>query len=99
LIPFDGDKVLTISIADLDGFQQITITDNGIGLQAAAGQNEGTRTGIKVLLQTIHLLNASNKNKINFSISDRQSDNKAISGTVVEIKIPTDFTYILYPEN
>jgi tetratricopeptide (TPR) repeat protein len=95
LIPFDGDKVLTISIADLDGFQQITITDNGIGLQAAAGQNEGTRTGIKVLLQTIHLLNASNKNKINFSISDRQSDNKAISGTVVEIKIPTDFTYTL----
>ncbi len=95
LMPLDGDKILTISVADYDDHQHITITDNGIGLKASAGRSTGTGTGLKVLLQTIHLLNANNRHKINFSVDDRESDSAVSSGTTVNIKIPVNFNYIL----
>ncbi len=93
LMPLDGDKKLMIGITRFDHHQKISITDNGIGLQASAGCSAGTGKGLKVLLQTIHLLNAKNQEKISFSIVEREPDHSRSSGTQVNIEIPLEFDY------
>ena len=95
LMSLKGEKKLTISVTDFDGYQQISVTDNGIGLKASAGRSTGTGTGLKVLMQTIHLLNANNQRKIKFAVSEREPLNGFPSGTVVNIQIPYDFNYTL----
>lgn len=95
LMPLEGDKILKISVSDSDMYQHILIEDNGIGLKASVGRSTGTGTGLKVLLQTIHLLNANNLQKIIFSVGDRIINNTVSSGTTVSIKIPVNFNYIL----
>ena len=95
LMPLEGEKKLTISVTDFDDYQQITVSDNGIGLKASTGRSTGTGTGLKVLMQTIHLLNINNQQKIKFSVSEREPNSKVSSGTAVEIQIPYDFNYTL----
>jgi len=95
LMPLEGEKKLTISVTDFDGYQQITVSDNGIGLKASTGRSSGTGTGLKVLMQTIHLLNINNQQKIKFSVSEREPNNVVSSGTAVEIQIPFDYNYTL----
>jgi len=95
LMPLEGEKILKISISDSDEYQHIQIEDNGIGLKASAGRSTGTGTGLKVLLQTIHLLNTRNQYKINFSVRDREPDNAFSSGTIVSIQVPNEFNYTL----
>ena len=94
LMPLEGEKILKISVSDFDGNHHIQIEDNGIGLKASAGQSTGTGTGLKVLLQTIQLLNAKNHQKINFTVGDRIINNSASTGTAVNIKIPFEYNYI-----
>ena len=95
LMPLEGEKKLTISITDYDEYQQVTVTDNGIGLKASTGRSTGTGTGLKVLMQTIHLLNSKNPNKIKFSVLERESNNDGLSGTAVDIQIPYKFDYTM----
>ena len=69
----------------------MTITDNGRGyLPQVASATRGTGTGLKVLYQTIQLLNKSDK--IRFDITNR-SDGQ--TGTQVSVYIPFRFSYDL----
>lgn len=95
LMPMEGDKKLIISITDHDEYQHITVTDNGIGLKASTGRSTGTGTGLKVLMQTIHLLNINNSSKIKFTVTEREANNGIASGTAVDIQIPNEFNYSL----
>ena len=95
LMPLEGDKILTISVSECNGYHNVQIEDNGIGLKASKGRSTGTGTGLKVLLQTIHLLNARNQYKINFAVENREPNNAFTSGTIVSIKIPNEFNYTL----
>jgi tetratricopeptide (TPR) repeat protein len=95
LMPLEGEKKLSISITDFERHQQITVTDNGIGLKASAGRSTGTGTGLKVLLQTIHLLNAGNLHKIKFAVSELENTHISTTGTSVNIEIPYNFNYSL----
>lgn len=95
LMSMEGEKRLIISISEHNGFQEITILDNGIGLKASAGRSTGTGTGLKVLMQTIHLLNAKNQEKIEFQILEQSEIMPDSSGTTVKIKIPANFNYII----
>jgi len=93
LMPLEGAKMLRISIEDFHGFQQIQIADNGVGLRASAGRSMGTGTGLKVLLQTIHLLNSHQKQKITFQIEEQQYSHEISTGTCVTIRIPYQFDF------
>jgi LytS/YehU family sensor histidine kinase len=90
LMPFDGEKKLSVLIEKKDEAIVIAIEDNGVGREKSKGRTAGTGTGLKVLLQTIVLLNQRNKEKISFRISDRDP-----SGTVVQISIPLNYSYQL----
>jgi len=95
LMPLNGEKKLILRIAESEDCQTIEIEDNGIGLKASEGHSTGTGTGLKVLLQTIHLLNAGNSRKIKFELNDRGDADAQTSGTIVRIEIPFDFNYKL----
>ncbi len=88
LLPLDGYKKLTIRASEINSRILIEIEDNGIGRKHAKGRTTGTGTGLKSLLQTIHLLNRKNKEQISFSITD-----VAEGGTLVTLSIPTHFDY------
>jgi len=98
LMPLEGEKKLSISVTGYDDYQRVTVTDNGIGRRAAAGSSTGTGTGLKVLLQTIHLLNSNNRLKVRFSVADFNPDNQEAPVTLVNIEIPHDFDYTIYKE-
>lgn len=95
LMSIEGEKILIIRVTNDAEYQHIAINDNGIGLNASKGLSAGTGTGLKVLLQTILLLNAKNAKKIKFSVNDHPPDSSFTSGTAVKIEIPLNFNYAL----
>ena len=90
----DDEKELTIRISREGKGVRIVICDNGRGyLPQVASSTRGTGTGLKVLYQTIQLLNTKNKNeKIHFNIGNR---NDGQTGTQVSVYIPFHFSYDL----
>lgn len=90
----DDEKELTIRISREGKGVRIVICDNGRGyLPQVASSTRGTGTGLKVLYQTIQLLNTKNKNeKIRFNIDNR---NDGQIGTQVSVFIPFHFSYDL----
>ena len=90
----DGEKELTIRFSREGKGVRIVICDNGRGyLPQVASSTRGTGTGLKVLYQTIQLLNTKNKNeKIRFNIGNR---NDGQTGTQVSVYIPFHFSYDL----
>ena len=90
----DDEKELTIRISREGKGVRIVICDNGRGyLPQVASSTRGTGTGLKVLYQTIQLLNTKNKNeKIRFNIDNR---NDGQIGTQVSVYIPFHFSYDL----
>jgi len=92
LRPKKGEKLLHISIMPVDNFLTILILDNGDGYHPERLiETKGTGTGLKVLYQTIQVLNARNKEKINLNITDITE--KQSSGTKVEVMIPKSYSY------
>ena len=92
LRPKKGEKLLHISIKLIDNCLTILIIDNGDGYHPERLlETKGTGTGLKVLYQTIQVLNARNKEKINLNITNRSEKNS--SGTKVEVIIPKSFSY------
>lgn len=90
----DGKKELSVYVSRETNGIRMTITDNGRGyLPQVASATRGTGTGLKVLYQTIQLLNTKNKSdKIRFDITNR-SDGQ--TGTQVSVYIPFRFSYDL----
>lgn len=94
LLPLEQPyKRLLIHINHNETGHQIIIEDNGVGISAASGRTEGTGTGLKVLMQTIHLLNSKNKNTITFSMREKGPGETNAPGTIVEIFIPASYTF------
>ena len=90
----DEKKELSVYVSRETNGIRMTITDNGRGyLPQVASATRGTGTGLKVLYQTIQLLNTKNKSdKIRFDITNR-SDGQ--TGTQVSVYIPFRFSYDL----
>jgi tetratricopeptide (TPR) repeat protein len=87
----DNEKILHISVTNMEKGIQIQITDNGPGYQPTNIHKNSTGTGLKVIYQTIDLLNAKNKEHIQFSIYDLSKQGKR--GTGVEIYVPTNYAF------
>lgn len=91
-----GAKRLWIKITpevDAQGVERfvIEVTDNGGGFKVQS-MNRGTGTGLKVVMQTVQLLNRCNKQPIEVSVDDVTSP-EGEKGCRVKISIPTIFNY------
>nr|WP_298131075.1 histidine kinase [uncultured Bacteroides sp.] len=62
-----GERRLWIDIHRSGTYVYVKITDNGGGFRLNSG-NRGTGTGMKVIMQTIQILNAKNKETIEVSV-------------------------------
>lgn len=94
LANIEGEKRLTVEInKELLGIQ-INIIDNGTGYHPnAATACPGTGTGLKVLMQSIQILNSKNIHKITASVQNRNKISPEVTGTKVEIFIPYNFKF------
>lgn len=94
LAGIDGLKLLGISVCRKGSGILIDICDNGRGYSPQTlSSTRGTGTGLKVLYQTIQLLNDKNREKIRFEIKNLVNNGQ--TGTQVLIYIPLDYSYNL----
>ena len=93
-IPYRGEKELSVRVSREGKGIRILVCDNGRGyLPQVVSSTKGTGTGLKVLYQTVQLLNTKNKNeKMRFDITNR---NDGQTGTQVSVYIPFHFSYEL----
>jgi hypothetical protein len=88
----EGGKV-GIEIHKILNCTEISITDNGIGRDAALKNNSiGTGQGMKIISGIFGVMNVYNVNKSTVEISDL-GVSKASSGTKVKIIIPDDYRF------
>ena len=69
----------------------ITVTDNGGGFKKVSS-NRGTGTGLKVITQSIQLLNLYNKEPITMKISNVKLDEEE-TGCEISYSIPVGYSY------
>ena len=96
--PENEEACIHIRIIEKQGSLFIAIEDNGIGLTAdmqSRQEEQGTGYGLKILRQTIDILNSRNKNKMNFIIQDRNLLEPGGHGTLVSLVVPLDYTFDL----
>ena len=94
LAGIEGLKSLRISVCRRGNGILIDICDNGRGyFPQTLSSTRGTGTGLKVLYQTIQLLNDKNREKIRFEIKNLVNNGQ--TGTQVLIYIPLDYSYNL----
>lgn len=84
----DGEKRLSITISvDVD-FYVVRVTDNGKGFDIRRSTMSEGGTGLKVIRNTIAILNRENKHKISFNIINLTGDNGEITGCDASLTIP-----------
>lgn len=91
------DAHINIDISADDSFLYITIVDNGSGYNPGAhiGDKNSTGTGLKVIFQTIELLNQKNQEKMFFNIEDMKNFSPDLHGTRVTVIIPYKYNFEL----
>lgn len=90
----DGDRNLWIDIdRHPSGGVAIRITDNGGGYRLSS-RNRGTGTGMKVIMQTIQILNAKNRQEIDVSVHNVNLPDGSV-GCRVSFLLPPDYDYRL----
>lgn len=86
-----GKKCLWINVNKNDAGVEIVIVDNGGGFRPVSS-NRGTGTGLKVITQTIQLLNMYNKEQIVMKISNVKIDENEI-GCEIRYSVPGSYKF------
>ena len=93
LMPSAREKSLSVTISNVAEDLRIMIEDNGTGYGSSPNRSTGAGTGLKILYQTIGLLNSKNVRKITFKISNLNETDQTRQGTIVGISVPSHFSY------
>lgn len=93
LLNKEGMRKLWIAIKKTGEGICIKVCDNGGGYKVSSS-NRGTGTGMKVILQTIQLLNANNKRHIDISIIDVAVEGGEM-GCEFKVTLPEGYDYNL----
>lgn len=96
--PEDEDACIRIKVLEKQQHLCIIIEDNGVGFSHDGHlrqEEQGTGYGLKILYQTIDILNSRNKNKMSFTIQDRARFEPNGQGTLVSVVVPFDYTFDL----
>jgi tetratricopeptide (TPR) repeat protein/two-component sensor histidine kinase len=92
-----NDAQVDINISADNNFICIIIVDNGIGFNQGRhiGDKNSTGIGLKIIFQTIELLNRRNQEKIFFNIEDIKYLLPDLHGTKTTINIPLKYNFEL----
>lgn len=94
LVDKEGKRMLWIEVKDCKEYIEAVVRDNGGGCRVSTG-SYGTGTGMKVLAQTIQLLNSYNRNPIIMTINNVKIEGREETGCEVKFVIPVDYSYLL----
>ena len=89
---YEGHKYLHIIVDKTGSATTITIKNNGHMTSHATAMSK-TGTGMRVVTQTINILNERNEKKINLLVSSPQSNNGSPNEWNVTISIPDGFDF------
>lgn len=94
-INVDYGKHIDIIVAGTHDGVNISISDNGVGYHPEIKKEDGksTGTGMRVIRQTMQILNQQNAAKIRFNTSNKEADKG--SGTRTDIFIPYHFKFTI----
>ena len=87
----DGERLLWIAVSASQEGTDIRITDNGGGYRADSVRR-GTGTGMKVIMQTIQILNQKNRQSIDISVHN-VSLPSGDTGCEVVYRLPSQYDY------
>lgn len=87
----EGERNLWISVCRHDNGICIRITDNGGGYRPNS-RHRGTGTGMKVIMQTIQILNSKNKEAIDVSVHNVLLESGE-TGCEVAFRLPDNYDY------
>lgn len=89
----EGKKLLRLLVTPAEGGISVRIEDNGSGLHPVCSRTDRSGTGLKIVYRTIQLLNIKNRNKLTFSM--RNKDQMGESGVVSAFFIPYVYNYTI----
>jgi len=92
LMPKKSGGILDISVLKDQDYLLISITDNGIGRNAASNKmSQSTGRGMKILAQLFESYNKHNSKPLRQEIIDLYDADKKPAGTMVKIWVPIEF--------
>lgn len=89
---YEGKKYLDIAVSNHNGFTKISIENEG-NPNTRADASSNTGTGMKVVMQTINLLNERNEQKIDLNIHQHTAPDGTSAIYTVSIMIPHNFDF------
>jgi len=90
IMPCADGGFLKIIVNKENDYLKLTIEDNGIGREAAAGQSTSTGKGLRITGEFYDILNQINKKPIKHFISDLFNEKGSPAGTRVEVLVPVE---------
>ena len=83
-----GAKRICVDITKGGTDCTITVTDNGTGFDIRNSNPSSTKTGIKVIRNTINIINHENKRKIRLDIKNIDAPDGSVAGCQVTLVLP-----------
>lgn len=83
-----GAKRICVDITKGETDCTITVTDNGTGFDIRNSNPSSTKTGIKVIRNTINIINHENKRKIRLDIKNIDATDGSVAGCQVTLVLP-----------
>lgn len=83
-----GAKRICVDIRKEETDCTITVTDNGTGFDIRRSNPSSTKTGIKVIRNTINIINHENKRKIRLDIKNIDAPDGTVAGCQVTLVLP-----------
>ena len=94
LMPPEAARNLTIDVTRADGCTHIIISNTSTAVMPARS-NDSTGTGMRIIFQTIQMLNERNREKIDIDVASRRdADGEPLY--VVSLSIPDGFDFSTY---
>lgn len=96
----DGEKKLSITVTKEGDVIIINVADNGSGFYKPGTANDrySTGTGLKVITQTIQLLNTYNNKPITLAVTTNPDGNDEYPGCLIKFIIPEKYSYCFQDE-
>jgi LytS/YehU family sensor histidine kinase len=94
LVQKSGKGQLSVLVSHEKDFILITVDDNGIGLtESQKFDTNSTGRGLVIIKEYIELFNRFNQNKISLDINEKHDGAGNVTGTLVKIKLPNNFSF------
>ena len=90
IMPNENGGKLKISVIKVEDYLKISIEDNGIGREKAAGKSSSTGKGLKLTREFYDILNQLNSRPLSYSIIDLYDESGKAAGTRVEVYVPVE---------